>query len=49
MPLPQVLNENPDVDYVLADVYSFGIILWELATRQQPFSGMRFVHAPPVC
>jgi serine/threonine protein kinase len=38
---PEILNEALEVDYALADVYSFGIILWELYTREQPYNGLR--------
>lgn len=35
---PEVLRNEPSNEK--CDVYSFGVILWELATVQQPWSGM---------
>jgi len=42
---PEVLNETPSACLKLAEVYSFGIILWEVHTRMDPYPGMRFSDA----
>jgi len=35
---PEFLRGEPSNEK--ADVYSFGVILWELVTMQQPWSGL---------
>jgi len=37
---PEILSEDTEVDHILSDIYSFGIILWELLTRQHPYEGL---------
>lgn len=35
---PEVLDNAPYDEK--ADVYSYGVVLWELITREEPFKGM---------
>ncbi|ELR14073.1 protein kinase domain containing protein [Acanthamoeba castellanii str. Neff] len=34
---PEVLAEQPAVDYMLADIFSFGVVLFEIVTRRNPY------------
>lgn len=40
---PEVIRHEPYSE--AADVYSYGIVLWELVSRQQPFSGLTPIQA----
>ena len=40
---PEVLAEQPAVDYMLADIFSFGVVLFEIATRRNPYEHLRCV------
>lgn len=37
---PEVLLENLDIDYYAADVYSLGVVFWEVLTREMPYMHM---------
>jgi len=37
---PEVLEDQENVDYSLADVYSFGVIMWEMVSRRDPYTDL---------
>ena len=39
---PEVLKGDPFNEF--ADVYSYGVIVWELLSRQKPWKGLSQVH-----
>jgi serine/threonine protein kinase len=38
---PKVLSEMHGIDLEAADIYSFGIVLWEVISREDVYAGMR--------
>jgi len=42
---PELLTYNKEtVNYLAADVYSFGIMLWEMYAQQKPYEGRHFIN-----
>jgi len=37
---PELLAEYDKVDYMMSDIYSFGIVMWEVLTRSHPYAGL---------
>jgi serine/threonine protein kinase len=44
---PEVLDNAPYDEK--ADVYSYGVVLWELITREEPFKGMHPMQVGRIC
>jgi len=36
---PEILADEHGIDYTLGDVYAFGVVLWEIHTREEPYAG----------
>jgi len=41
---PEILRQTPQPDYYLADIWSYGVVVWEVATRSIPFEGMNMLQ-----
>lgn len=41
---PALQHRPEDIDKRAADMYSFAVILWEIATNKVPFSGLSPMH-----
>ena len=41
---PEILEQTPNPDYFQSDIYSFGVVVWEVVTRSIPFEGFSFMQ-----
>ena len=41
---PEILEQTRNPNYFLSDVFSFGVVVWEIVTRSIPFEGFNFLQ-----
>jgi len=41
---PEILEEKEGPDYFQSDLWSYGVVVWEIVTRAMPFEGMKILQ-----
>ena len=38
------MEQSPNPNYFVSDIYSFGVVVWEIVTRSIPFEGLSLMQ-----